>query len=288
MYPNTFLRTLWRSEFRNEVFVAMSFDPGYRPRYERVIEPAIRRVAVDGVKLTARRVDVSQTGDSLLTQIVDGIAHSQMVLADVSTVGRDAKTGYSYRNANVLYEVGVALACRQPAEVLLIRDDNGRFLFDVSTVPHLTINFTDESAAVDLLSAKIVERLRERQYVNDARVQKALASISPEEANRLRILADLPPDRGWGRVNTGVIDFESMAAIPRLLDKQLIEVRGVFESGQPVYVPTHIGRAVAQLVKAGLPTFKADRDTPGAAGQATGEPGDASAGTPTGEGHPRT
>lgn len=70
----------------------------------------------------------------MLTDIMDGIAHSLMVLADVSTAGKDQNTGEPYRNGNVMYEVGLALACRQPAEVLLIRDDRDRFLFDVSTI----------------------------------------------------------------------------------------------------------------------------------------------------------
>jgi hypothetical protein len=258
MHPNAFLRTLWRAEFRNEVFVAMSFDEAYRPRFERVIRPAIRHVRVGDVQLEAQRVDCSQSGDSLLTQIVDGIAHSQMVLADVSSVGRDSKTGYPYRNANVLYEVGIALACRQPAEVLLIRDDRDRFLFDVSTVPHLTIDFTNEPAAVLELTTAIVERLNERKLVQDARVRKALASLSPEEAEQLRFLADLPPDTAWGRSTGKVIDFFGNASIPRLLDKQLIEVCGVFEAGYPAYKTTRIGRAVAQLVKTGLPVLKPD------------------------------
>ena len=29
-----------------------------------------------------------------------------MILADVSSVGKDSKTGDSYRNGNVMYEVG--------------------------------------------------------------------------------------------------------------------------------------------------------------------------------------
>jgi len=51
-----------------------------------VIAPAIRGVLLDGVPLEPYRVDTSKTGDSILTDIVDGIAHSQLVLADVSVV----------------------------------------------------------------------------------------------------------------------------------------------------------------------------------------------------------
>jgi hypothetical protein len=61
-------------------------------------------------------------------------------LADVSVIGRDESTGDVYRNANVLYEVGWSLASRQPGEVLLIREDPQRFLFEVNTIPHLAFD----------------------------------------------------------------------------------------------------------------------------------------------------
>jgi len=75
------------------------------------------------VNLEPLRVDVSKTGDSVLTDIIDGIAHCEMILADVSAIGYDSKTGDPYRNGNVMYEVGLAVAARQPSEVLLIQDD---------------------------------------------------------------------------------------------------------------------------------------------------------------------
>jgi hypothetical protein len=48
-----------------------------------------------------------------------------------------------------------------------------------------------------------------------------------------------------------------MAAIPRLLDKGLIKVVGLFEGGNPAYAATPIGRAVALMIKS-LPVFKPD------------------------------
>ena len=109
-----------------------------------VIRPAIENIVVDNVQLIAYRVDNSKTGDSILTDIMDGVAHSRLVLADVSIMGKDPNTGYAYRNGNVMYEVGLALACRHPSEVLLIRhkrDEKEAFLFDVSTIPHATLDF---------------------------------------------------------------------------------------------------------------------------------------------------
>ena len=122
MHPQTYLKTFWRLELRSQVFVAMSFAPQYESRFKNVITPAIQSLIVDGRRLEPYRVDISKSGDSILTDISDGIAHCRLVLADVSSVGRDAVTGQPYRNGNVMYEVGIALACRGPSDVLLVRD----------------------------------------------------------------------------------------------------------------------------------------------------------------------
>ena len=119
MHPSVFLETFWRLELRPQVFVAMSFAAEYQGRFDEVIAPAIRSIQLPtGNVLNPYRVDISKSGDSILTDIMDGIAHSQLVLADVSAIGRDSKTGHAYRNGNVMYEVGLALACRQSAESL--------------------------------------------------------------------------------------------------------------------------------------------------------------------------
>ncbi len=258
MHPNVFLKTFWQMEVKPQVFVAMSFHASYDERFQRVIRPAIESVQINNVALTAYRVDNSKTGDSILTDIMDGVAHSQLVLADLSTMGRDPGTGYAYRNGNVMYEVGIALACRQPCDVLLVRDDNDSFLFDVSTIPHLTLNFNDPMAWL-ILQQKLMERLREQQFVNDARVQMAIASLSKDELQALRQAAEYPPGTVWGRSNTGSVDFFDLASTPRLLDKQLIRLRGTFAEGHPAYECTPLGRVVAQLAKSSLPQFKADK-----------------------------
>src|SRR5262249_28411935 len=137
MHPNTFLRAYWRAETNNDVFVAMSFDTRFKDRFTKIIQPAIEDEIIEGISLTAFRVDNSKTGDSILTDIANGIAHSRVVLADVSVIDEGRYADTPIRNGNVMYEVGIALAARLPSEVLLVRDDNKKFLFDLSTIPHL-------------------------------------------------------------------------------------------------------------------------------------------------------
>lgn len=248
MHPNAFLKTFWQLQLKPQVFVAMSFDPHYRSRFENVIAPAVRSTTANGARLEPYRVDLSKSGDSILTEIVDGIAHSTLVLADVSTVGSDSETGHPYRNGNVMYEVGVALACRQPHEVLLIRDDSDRFLFDVSTIPHKQIDFTDEKKAVCDLREELAARLREATYVNDARVQIAMANLTGGEVGVLRHIAALKPGQAIQNVTEG--NVAGLVSIPRLLDKQLIRHIGKTAAGHPGYVATALGRVVVEFLKA--------------------------------------
>ena len=257
MHPNVFLKTFWRMDMKPQIFVAMSFAPHYKQRFDDIIAPAIRSIAFNHVPLSAYRVDTSKSGDSILTDIMEGIAHSRMVLADVSTIGKDASTSQKYRNGNVMYEVGIALACRQPQEVLLIRDDNDSFLFDVSTIPHLTIDFSNVVVARQRLQEELMARLREQLYVNDARVKMAIASLSVEELTQLKHVAEYAPDTVWGRKDSGSIDFLWMAAIPRLLDKGVIKLAGRFLEGHPAYQLTPLGYIVAKHIQSGLPEFKA-------------------------------
>ena len=79
MHPNVFLKTFWRMDLKPQVFVAMSFAPQYKARYDAIILPAIESIAVNNIRLKAYRVDTSKSGDSILTDIMEGIAHSQMV-----------------------------------------------------------------------------------------------------------------------------------------------------------------------------------------------------------------
>jgi hypothetical protein len=236
----------------------MSFAPQYLERFENVIAPAIKGITVGGQRLEPFRVDISKTGDSILTDIVDGIAHSQLFLADVSTIGKDATSGVPYRNGNVMYEVGIALACRHPSEVLLVRDDEDKFLFDVSSIPHKKLKFADRSNAIIELRELLLLRLQERKHVNDARVELAISSLSNDEAAMLKSVADYATGTAFGRQPKG-LDLVGRTSIPRLLDKQLIRLIAEFEEGYPAYILTPLGRVVAQFVRAKLRRVKPDQ-----------------------------
>ncbi len=252
MHPNSYLRTFWRAEIRPEIFVAMSFESVYVDRFKKVIEPAIGSITYHGQRLKARRVDLSKSGDSILTEISDGIAHSAMVLADVSSMGRDSKSGIPYRAGNVMYEVGIALASRQPSEVLLVRDDKDPFLFDVSTVPHMHLDFGDVEPSRTALTAELIARLKETDHIHDARLAIAVASLTSMERKVLEGVAKYEMNQvfWFNQENLGVL-----AAIPRLLDKQLIRTVRTTHDGKAAFSWTPLGKKLATDLGRHLPVL---------------------------------
>jgi hypothetical protein len=247
MHPNVYLRSLWRSSTLDQVFVAMSFEDRFHDRFLNVIRPAIEDEPIGGGKMRAFRVDTSKNGDSILTEIIDGIAHSRLVLADVSVVDEGRYTEQPIRNGNVMYEVGLALACRTPAEVLLLRDDTKRFLFDVSSIPHLTVDFADRDNTIMAIRAALNDRARETDSIHDARVQIAVRSLTQDELRVLTVLAGLKPNQARHLADPALESpsFPDEQGIAGLLNKGCIRSVAVRENdGVIYYSQTPFGRAV--------------------------------------------
>src|ERR1035437_373147 len=132
MYPANYLALFPPFPLDNRVFVAMSFAPQFENRWTNVIAPAITSVTWGGKPLIPFRVDQRTISDSILTEILNGIGRCRMFFADISTIG--ILEGRPMRNANVMYEVGIAHAVRMPSEVVLFRSDNHELNFDVTNV----------------------------------------------------------------------------------------------------------------------------------------------------------
>lgn len=160
MYPHNYFSLFPPFPRENKVFVAMSFDTRFNGRWKNVIGPAIKSVSVDGVPLEPHRVDTSRISDSILSEILEGISTSQLIFADLTTIG--FLGGKSIRNGNVMYEVGIAQARRLPEEVLLFRSDSDELPFDIVSV---RVNEYDPDGdpdrAQDFIAAAIREALRE-------------------------------------------------------------------------------------------------------------------------------
>lgn len=136
VYPARYFRSFPAFPASDRAFVAMSFDPRLQGRWEDVI-----RAGVLAAGLQPHRVDLSVLGDSILTEIMDGVAGSRLVLADVTTLD-------GHRNANVMYELGMSHAVRQPEEVLILRSDSDRLPFDTATLRVVTYNPDEDRKSV--------------------------------------------------------------------------------------------------------------------------------------------
>ncbi len=79
MHPRMFLDSFWRNDLRDEIFVAMSFDKKFDDRWARIFTLAIEGDVLLDRPLKAVRVDIRRSGDSILTEITNGIAHAQLV-----------------------------------------------------------------------------------------------------------------------------------------------------------------------------------------------------------------
>jgi hypothetical protein len=177
-----------------------------------------------GLELKADRVDIRQSGDSILTLIADGIAHSQLILADISVTDRWrmwwwwGQEHYA-RNGNVMYEVGLAMACRQPVEVVLVRDDNESLLFDVSPIPVLRYDPQDAVKSIGLIRKVLADRLQERGLIKDMRVTATRDALSQFELNIIRAHRHLQFFCWEGVGLPAVVAI----ALPQLLEKRVLD-----------------------------------------------------------------
>lgn len=173
-----------RYEAKDQVFVAMPFSTPFRLAFERVIEPAINLVRVNGCRLVPRIINRATSGSpDIHEQIFDAILHSRLVIADMTVQASHVNDDGVERwqaNANVAYEVGLASAWRNPEDVLLIHQGHPKhsYSFDVQNLRH--VQYDPEShASIKELSNEIVRALNQSSFLAKVAYQKILESASP-------------------------------------------------------------------------------------------------------------
>ncbi len=114
--------------------------------------------------------------------------------------------------------------------------------FDVSSIPHKTINFQAvESARAEITDA-LVDRLNETNKILDARVQISASRIDP---NALLILKELAGING-----SGLLSVQHPGAYLQLLQEGIAELdrHNPFQEGRPSYKCTDFGLRVIQCL----------------------------------------
>lgn len=253
MYPANFFGLFPPFPRDNKIFVAMSFDSRFDDRWKNVLEPAINSVHINEVPLEAVRVDARRIGDSVITEILDGISRHKMVIADVTTIGylptkEDQKKPAPIRNANVMYEVGLAHAVRLPEEILMFRSDNDNLNFDISNIRVNSYNpDTDPKASMELVGRSIISALKELDLKRHFAVRQAVDTL--DHATWL-VLAQAQADQGLKHptirsMRDALGNFERVRAISKLLE--IGAIRAVFPKLTPTLLDRHGGDASEEM-----------------------------------------
>jgi hypothetical protein len=134
MLARAFMDSYWRPETEDTVFVAMQFA-NMAAAWEEIFKPAIEvdLCPANPGRLRALRADSDVISEPIMMRIHDGIAHSRLVVADLTGFPRKGRA-VRRPNPNVMYEVGLAHVVREPEEVLLVRGNDYQLPFDLRGV----------------------------------------------------------------------------------------------------------------------------------------------------------
>lgn len=164
MYPKHFFENYWASEQKNQLFVCMPFDPSFDDKFSQ-IDKIARELGFE----CAKRVKEGLVGSDLLQEILDGIGNSRTLLFDLTD---DPKSGIT--NHNVVYELGVGTAIREPEDMLLIRKESDKKLpFNVS---HLRYN-EYKSLEDDWLKNKLDKIIKNQDWSKSRRIATIARAI---------------------------------------------------------------------------------------------------------------
>jgi hypothetical protein len=161
-----------------------------------------------------------------LTEILQAISDSAVIVADVTAIGTLGER--AVRNANVLYEVGIAHASRQPEEVILFRSDDAHLDFDVQGVRvHSYRPDDDAKRAENFVVETVIESLRSVESARMVAIRFAAQRLTLG-AYTLLLEArqggpiEHPPAQTMGQILGG---FQRTGAIELLLELGAIEAQ---------------------------------------------------------------
>lgn len=244
MYPRDYFETYWRHEIREEVFVAMPFHDEFSSIWNDGIKPSIDDDIPGPIK--ARRVDATILSGSIITDILDGIAHSKLVLADISVATSGKWAGQ--RNGNVMYEVGLAHAVRQSTEILLIRSDNEPINFDVAHINIHNYDPNDIETTRSKISNLANDLLKQIEQEKSLMVTKALDGLDSDSIRYIQEYGVHGPFLGPEPKTMGeqLISITHKAALARLQHLGIVKCAMLPGTSVPAYELTNFGIAVAK------------------------------------------
>ena len=250
MYPREYFDTYWRGDLKNEVFVIMSFAQEFQPAWEHAIRPAIQDDTQG--KPFAHRVDATTLAGSIITEILEGIAHAKLIFADISVCQSGRWKGQ--RNGNAMYELGLAHALRRAEELVVVRSDREEINFDIAAIKVQDYGREDLRAARQRFARLLNDGLGQIDQVKHLKVTQAFESLDADcLALMMREGANDPFDINYPQTMRQVMDQIAVGekdAVRHLLSLGMIRFNASRSASRYAYHWTDFGKAV--LRKAGI------------------------------------
>lgn len=230
MYPKKFWDEFRLKKYLDEIFVGMWFDEeNVRQRFNNIILKAIEQT---GLKPCFLKEII--TGDSIPIDIMKGIIECKLVLFEISPVL--SAEGTVIRNANVMYELGLAHTWRNPEEVIIIRDDGDELPFDIQSMGVVRYKIKEIGNSIEQIKNTILFRLNQVEKIQESSVRKAAESLNIQAYNLLVV------SKGKIFHDATLKDTDKILAIPLLLNLGLIEL--LTDGHGYGYHPTYLGKKV--------------------------------------------
>src|SRR3989344_6371204 len=154
MYPKHFFERFWESEQKNQLFVGLPFDNEVNNTFN-VINETAKELGFE----KAFRVGLETEANSINDRIFDAIANSKILIFDLSD---DTRTGQI--NHNVIYELGIANAIREPFDIVLIKKQNKDKLKLPFDIQGLHINFFEDKITEEFIKNIIDSTMQNQQW----------------------------------------------------------------------------------------------------------------------------
>ncbi len=168
MLPKNFFENHFTGEIKNEFFVALASDNSYNKKLS-ALEKAASNLEP---KLKVVSIQQDSEIDDITYKIFNAISHSKLLLFDLSdderlTIELENKKTTKEINANVMYELGVALTFRDKSEIILVRKKSERGFeelpFDIKNIG--IISYENESEIEKIIFKKAQEKLERKKEI---------------------------------------------------------------------------------------------------------------------------
>lgn len=227
MYPKYFFERFWEGEQKNQIFVGTAFDSSIDERFS-LIDSIAKELGFE----KAFKVGLDSEANSINDKIFDAIANSKMLIFDLSDDDRK-----NYINHNVIYELGIAQAIREPSDIIIIRkktEEPIKLPFDIQGI---NINFFENQLTKEFLKSKLDDSIKNQEWHKSKRVKVAAESL---DENGLMLMSNIGiRPKGFNHFNSSGLNIRQKDSLLRLIDLGIVKFAYAIEQGKWVEYAYH-------------------------------------------------